>query len=95
MSVNQGRIFYIETGFGFQNFRFQYGFNSFTQTETSFTDFTKWTVSVFSKSINFLENENKMFYDIIVMFSFISGLKGVTVNTLNYPHSNTIKTTTK
>ena len=26
-----------------------------------FTDFTKWTVSVFSNSINFLKNENKMF----------------------------------
>ena len=37
----------------------------------------------------------KCFYDIIVMFSFIDGLKWVTVNTLNYPHSNTIKTKTK
>ena len=37
----------------------------------------------------------KWFYDIIVMFSFIGGLKGVTINTLNYSHSNTIKTTTK
>ena len=37
----------------------------------------------------------KCFYDIIVRFSFIGGPKWVTVNTLNYPHSNTIKTTTK
>ena len=32
-------------------------------------------------------------YYLIVMFSFICGLKGVTVHTLKYPHSNTIKTT--
>ena len=38
------------------------GFNSFTYTETSFTDFTKWTVSIFNNSINFLKNENKMFF---------------------------------
>ena len=37
----------------------------------------------------------KWFYDIIVRFSFVGGPKWVTVNTLNYPHSNTIKTTTK
>ena len=33
----------------------------------------------------------RCFYDIVVMFSFIGSLKGVTVNTLKYPHSNTIK----
>ena len=30
------------------------GFNSFIYTKTSFTDFTKWTVSVFTNAINFL-----------------------------------------
>ena len=43
----------------------------------------------------FLKMKTKCFYDIIGMFSFIGSLKWDTVNTLNYPHSNTIKTTTK